>query len=286
VGYLEVGVAAKAHPLFEESYALFKEIGEKALAGLALCYLGYVAYQQGKIALARSLLEASVNIQGEEDPNELDNKAFALAHLAQVVAFEGDYAKARALYGQCLAIVKQVVGWKVWTPFYLEGLAAVVAEQGELLWASRLWGTAEALRDGMGTPIPPAYRVDYERSVTSARSQLDEPSFAAAWAEGRAMTLEQVIVARGPVMLPESLTTSQPEASPLEKSFPSDPAGLTSREVEVLRLVAQGFTSAQIAEQLVIGLATVNFHVRSIYSKLGVSSRSAATRFAVEHNMM
>jgi DNA-binding NarL/FixJ family response regulator len=56
--------------------------------------------------------------------------------------------------------------------------------------------------------------------------------------------------------------------------------------VEVLRLVAQGLTSAQIAEQLVIGLATVNFHVRSIYSKLGVSSRSAATRYAIERNLV
>ena len=87
-------------------------------------------------------------------------------------------------------------------------------------------------------------------------------------------------------MLPEPLHTSQPAASPLEKSFPSYPDGLTAREMEVLQLAAQGFTSAQIAEQLVIGLATVNFHVRSIYSKLGVSSRSAATRYAIEHHLV
>jgi DNA-binding NarL/FixJ family response regulator len=54
----------------------------------------------------------------------------------------------------------------------------------------------------------------------------------------------------------------------------------------VLRLPAQCLSSAQIAEQLVIGLVTVNSHVRSIYSKLGVSSRSAATRYAIEHNLM
>jgi DNA-binding NarL/FixJ family response regulator len=86
--------------------------------------------------------------------------------------------------------------------------------------------------------------------------------------------------------MPEPLPTSQPATPPLEKSFPSSPDGLTAREVEVLRLVAQGFTSAQIAEQLVIGLVTVNFHVRSIYSKLRVSSRSAATRYAIEHNLV
>ena len=64
------------------------------------------------------------------------------------------------------------------------------------------------------------------------------------------------------------------------------PAGLTEREVEVLRLLTQGMTSAQMAEQLVIGVVTVNFHVRSIYTKLGVSSRAAATRYALEHKLV
>jgi DNA-binding NarL/FixJ family response regulator len=56
--------------------------------------------------------------------------------------------------------------------------------------------------------------------------------------------------------------------------------------VEVLRLVAQGLTDAQVAEQLVISPRTVNFHLASIYSKLGVSSRSAATRYAIEHQLV
>jgi DNA-binding NarL/FixJ family response regulator len=67
---------------------------------------------------------------------------------------------------------------------------------------------------------------------------------------------------------------------------PASAAGLTPREMDVLRLLAQGLTSAQIAEQLVIGLVTVNSHVRSIYSKLGVTSRSAATRYAIEHHLV
>ena len=67
---------------------------------------------------------------------------------------------------------------------------------------------------------------------------------------------------------------------------PASAAGLTPRELDVLRLLAQGLTSAQIAEQLVISLVTVNFHVRSIYSKLAVTSRSAATRYALEHHLV
>ena len=66
----------------------------------------------------------------------------------------------------------------------------------------------------------------------------------------------------------------------------SEPIVLTRREHEVLRLLAMGLTSFQISEWLVISLSTVNTHVRSIYNKLEVTSRSAATRYAVEHHLI
>jgi DNA-binding CsgD family transcriptional regulator len=62
--------------------------------------------------------------------------------------------------------------------------------------------------------------------------------------------------------------------------------GLTPRELTVFRLLAQGLSSSQIARQLIISVLTVNTHVRSIYSKLGVTSRSAATRWAIEHHLV
>jgi DNA-binding NarL/FixJ family response regulator len=70
------------------------------------------------------------------------------------------------------------------------------------------------------------------------------------------------------------------------KSSPTYPNGLTAREVEVLRLVAQGLTDAQVAEQLVISPRTVNTHLTAIYGKIGVTSRSAATRYAIENHLI
>jgi DNA-binding NarL/FixJ family response regulator len=64
------------------------------------------------------------------------------------------------------------------------------------------------------------------------------------------------------------------------------PNGLTTREVEVLRLVTMGMTNNRIAEQLVLSPNTVNTHIQSIYRKLDVNSRSAATRFAIEHHLV
>ena len=67
---------------------------------------------------------------------------------------------------------------------------------------------------------------------------------------------------------------------------PSSPNDLTEREVEVLRLVAQGLTDAQVAERLVISPRTVNAHLRTIYSKLNITSRHAATLFAIRQQLI
>ena len=66
---------------------------------------------------------------------------------------------------------------------------------------------------------------------------------------------------------------------------PAYPAGLSAREVEVLRLVAAGLTNAQVAERLFLSPRTINAHLTTIYGKLGVSSRAAAIRFALDHGL-
>ena len=60
---------------------------------------------------------------------------------------------------------------------------------------------------------------------------------------------------------------------------------LTGREIEVLRLLAMGLSNSQIAERLVLSTHTVSGHIQSIYGKLGLNSRSAATRYALEHHL-
>jgi HD-GYP domain-containing protein (c-di-GMP phosphodiesterase class II) len=64
------------------------------------------------------------------------------------------------------------------------------------------------------------------------------------------------------------------------------PAGLTSREVEVLRLLVRGMSNKEIAEQLVISRKTAGSHVEHIYAKLGVSNRARASLFAIKHGLM
>lgn len=93
-----------------------------------------------------------------------------------------------------------------------------------------------------------------------------------------------------PLELPEINRLPDPEWLPgeagLAPSAPATyPAGLTAREVQVLRLVAGGLSDAQVAEKLYVSPRTVGSHLYSIYNKLGVASRTAAARFATDHNL-
>ncbi|HMI72704.1 MAG TPA: helix-turn-helix transcriptional regulator, partial [Solirubrobacteraceae bacterium] len=64
------------------------------------------------------------------------------------------------------------------------------------------------------------------------------------------------------------------------------PAGLTARQIEVLRLVAEGLSNPEIAARLVVSRRTAERHVQDIYARIGVSSRAAAALFAMEHDLL
>ena len=73
---------------------------------------------------------------------------------------------------------------------------------------------------------------------------------------------------------------------PTPRSRPARPGGLSRREIEVLRLVADGRTAGEIATQLFISTRTAEHHIQNIYTKIGVSSRAAAARWAVKHQVV
>lgn len=99
------------------------------------------------------------------------------------------------------------------------------------------------------------------------------------------MTPGQALAAQGRGISPPPTPAGTLPASP-SKTSPTSPEGLTAREVEVLRLLAQGMTIPQIAKRLILSAHTVHAHVRSIYLKLDVNSRSSLTRYAIEQHLL
>jgi len=258
----------------QEAQTIVTRLGNRYWIAYCSWLAALLALGEGETAGAYSLAQESLTLCQEIGYRW--GVAWALHVLGRVEAQRGDLAATRSWYQQSLTLTLEL-GERYLTSYNLEGLADVLAAQGELTGAAQLWGAAEVLREATA-PMGTLYRGGYEQAVATAQAQLGEQAFAAAWAQGRTMTPEQALATEGQPLLPTPIPSARPAAT--------YPDGLTAREIEVLRLLAQGLTSAQIAEQLVIGVVTVNFHVRSIYSKLGVTSRSAATRYALEHHLV
>ncbi len=206
----------------------------------------------------------------------------SLAHLAR---HRRDDARAANLLTESLHLILESDHTDrrriVTIAFCLAGFAAIWASHKENEKAARLLGAVEALLEDSDTPhfLYRICRAEYKRTVATVRAHLDEATFTAAWAAGQAMTIEQAIAEAQPVTLSAAKSSITSVGS-------RDPNALTAREKEVLRLLAAGMSDAQVAERLVISRRTVSTHLTAIYSKLGVNSRSAATRYALDHQLV
>lgn len=279
VAALNKGDYVLAQAVLAEKLIIDREAGDRGYIGISLSLQGELVLLQGDVNKAEGLFEESITLFRETAIHNMiyqEELSRVLSLLGRVLTRQGNLDRAQILHEESLSLVK-MTSYKA---FILEGMAEMAIARSNPAWAARLWGAAQALRKTTETIMPAIWYPDYKRSVTAARAALGEQAFAALWAEGKTLPLEQVLVAQEPSSSPVS-PKSRETLSP-----PTPATGLTPRELDVLRLLAQGLTSAQIAEQLVISLVTVNFHVRSIYSKLGVTSRSAATRYAIEHHLV
>lgn len=267
-----------ARTCYEESMAHFKASGDRQGYAMPLGNLGFVLQHERPYATARLRYEEALAIWRETgDKRTIANMLSRLGEMAQG---EGSYTDARALFEQS-RVLRQELGEKQGIAYSLEEIALLALAQGQAELAARLFGTAAVLWEDIGAAIIPYFDYDaHERAIVSVRTQLGEASFAARWAEGRAMTIAQAMAEA------EQITSIEPSLSVDAISPPVYPAGLSAREVEVLRLLAMGLSNPEIAAQLVLSTRTVDAHLRSIYNKLDVTSRSAATRVALEYKLV
>jgi predicted ATPase/class 3 adenylate cyclase len=189
---LDQGDCRRASPLLQESLALYRKLMDKRGIARILHNLAVVAYYEADYGAAQTLLEESMVIQ-----RELRNKreiAVLLYNLGEVAQFQADFERASVLQKEGLALSWELGDLRNMVEC-LEGLAGVAGAQEQPERAARLLGAAEALRELLGARLPAAERAQYERRRAVARAGLGEEAFAAAWAQGRAMTLEQAVCA-------------------------------------------------------------------------------------------
>jgi predicted ATPase/class 3 adenylate cyclase/Tfp pilus assembly protein PilF len=224
----EQGDFAAARALYEECLLMARELGDRWGTAVSLNNLGKVAEYQGDYSAARSLYEECLVI--ERELGDRQGTAYSINNLGNVALYQGDYESASALYGEGLATLRELgdrqgianslgflgllaqkqgdhrrardlyqeslalfedAGGRLGIAACLERLGDVAGAQGQPALAARLFGAAEALREAIGASLSPADRDEHERLVAPARTALGEEAFAAAWAAGRAMTLDE-----------------------------------------------------------------------------------------------
>jgi predicted ATPase/DNA-binding CsgD family transcriptional regulator len=271
-----LGEQARAHTTLEESLTLSRHVGDKRGIAYSLIILSYLSVIEGSFTTTHAWLEESLALLKEIGDRR--GIAWALYGLGWLALVQQAPAEARSLFEESLALLQEL-GHKWFMSLCAEGLAGAIALQGNAAWAARLWGAAESFRKESGASLPPVAQPMYAPLIAEARGQLGSDQFAALLAEGREMSLQAALADERPAPAASETPAARPSA-------PIYPAGLTAREVEVLRLVAKGLKDNEVAEELVISRRTVSTHLTSIYNKLGVNTRSAATRFAVEHHLL
>ncbi len=270
--HYEEGDLATARLEFEQILPFVREMRDRRAVLNLLSWLGAIELISGRDEMAERYYAECLEIAREiGDRMQITNGTF---YLGFVSLHDNDLKSARLLFAETLALGNDLgLGYEEWALF---GFATVAAAEKKARRAIRLFAVTDHLFRGRG-----ASRLDevlYKRYLALAREQVDEEVFNAAWAEGCALPMERAIAEAE-----QEALTPPPAPAP---ALPHDPNALTRREIEVLRLVAAGLSDAQVAAQLVISRRTVSTHLTAIYGKLGVSSRSAATRYALDHNLI
>ncbi len=255
-----------------EAIAILQGRDEPAWRAFAEDLAGHAAIRLGDLDCASTLLADALRHSQPLDQPMLDGV---------IISDLGILARARGEYGRAAELVRTrlAVSWDGWAlRWSLEDLAIIAAECGEAERSARLFGAAEAYREANGILLAAGDAANYQAPIAKATAALGEEAFAAAWAAGRRFNEEE---ARAEAAL--VATDWQPAPSPSGRAA-AEPR-LTARELEVVRLVAQGCSNREIAETLFISVPTVKRHMTTILGKLGLPSRSALNTYAHQHQL-
>ena len=258
---LLVGDPERGRREIAESLVRYQAHGD--VLGVGWCYdmLGTADFILGRYNEASSHFQESIT-QFESRDAPL-GACHSLVDLGLTLRLEGKLSAALDAYRRALRYQREY-RFTTETGDTLDGLAAIAALLDRLELAAKLSGTASGWQETyQHEPVFPMPN-DFRESAASVRRHLGEQAWLAAYEAGRKLNPE------GAMRLAEEAVSA------LEQELQRRSSGLTAREIDVLLLVADGLSNAEIAERLVLSERTVHAHLRSIFDKLGVNSRTAA----------
>lgn len=283
VGAGDLKFARKA---FQESQSFWHAVvGDPWGIALNMHQFAFLACQEGDYAIAKTLFtESNLTFEALGDTWHI---AHAHRHLGDLARRRGDHAAAASLYRLCLPLFQK-----------LDSTSGEAAAFSDLAAANSALGYAgeaasclhQALMRLQRLPNPSGAAPSI-RALADAAGKLGKPQMAARLLTltgtqkgGSSNTVKKTELYAA--LLSDLVVEAQQLVLDIHREEATPPiSDLTSREIEVLRLIADGLTNRQIAERLVISQRTNNAHLRSIYKKLEVNTRTAAARIVIEQNL-
>jgi predicted ATPase/DNA-binding CsgD family transcriptional regulator len=260
------GEYESAAPSFEESLEIFSDLGDRRESAFLRASLGVVGVACGQLSEGSALIEEALPaLRESRSPRYL---AQALLYAGEARLARRNLGGARAAYAEVLELLRPP-GFVYGIMMAVSGLARVAAAEGRPGQSAKMFGAADAMAERTGGVAPALMRRAHTQAEANVRAALDRERFDAALSSGRRLTLDEAM-----------------DEAALLAAGPAARGEMTAREIEILRLVADQLTNKDIADRLFVSVRTVHAHLRSIFRKLGVTSRAAAGRRAAELDLL
>jgi predicted ATPase/DNA-binding CsgD family transcriptional regulator len=257
-----------------EALRLARQAGDRLQVGSMLGNLGYYELSAGDLDAARRHLAESLEIF--RALNHRDGIVYQAINLGLAEYLASSPRAAEALFAESFDLALRM-GMRGSVPYALVGLA-ITGSGADPDWSARLHGAADQALADLGRVIEPLEGRLADLDRQRLRATMGDEAFDAEYAAGRTLDLTQVLATL-------ARTHAAPGQAPVAVPG-ADVTVLTPRELDVLKLVAQGLSNQDIAQRLVLSEHTVHRHLANILRKLSLSSRAAAAAWGVRAGLV
>ncbi len=260
----------EAARLYEATVVAARDVDDRLLPS-ALGNLGAVYVLQRRDEQAERCLTEAIALA--EEAHHIVGLGYIIPEYALLAMQQGNLPLATQRIDTALEIQQHLRDPR-FASQAIEVAAWIATLRRQPLRAARLLGAVSAIREAIGIRVPPMTQAYYDAYLPEAKAQVSPAIWNDAWQAGRELSLDEAIeLARSADVTHERAVA------------PAPVAGLTRREVEVLRLLVNGLSNQEIGTALSISPHTAANHVINIMNKLGVDSRTAAATWAVRNGI-